>query len=190
MARSSASIAACRLAKAGAKWALAAPAGTICSAMARRLRTKLSRALRSTSTSCSATLALHPRSEALVYGETSSTSGLRARSTAGRHAGPTRAASEPGLRLWSRDQALADCGLAGLLAGPAHGFRLLTSLAFGGLFVGFALFHLAEDAFALHLLFQRPERLIDVVVANEDLQRTYPLIGVGANGSERPEGSC
>src|SRR5215217_4319806 len=172
-----ASIAACRLAKAGAKWALAAPAGAICSAMARRLRTKLSRALRSTSTSCSATLALHPRSEALVYGETSPTSGLRARSAAGRHSRPTLAAAKAGLGLWSGDQALPDRCLARGFARPAHGFRLLTSLAFGGFLVSFALFHLAEDTFPLHLLFQHPERLIDVVVANDDLQRTCPLMG-------------
>jgi hypothetical protein len=31
-------------------------------------------------------------------------------------------------------------------------------------------FHLPEDAFALHLLLQRLQRLIDVVVANDDLQ--------------------
>src|SRR5215207_8993678 len=129
--------------------------------MARRLRTKLSRALRSTSTSCSATLALHPRSEALVYGETSPTSGLRAGSTAGRHAGPTRAASEPGLGLGGCDQPFPDGCLAGLLACAAHRFGLLTSLAFGGFLVGFALFHLAEDTFALHLLLERPEGLID-----------------------------
>src|SRR5215207_4997220 len=187
MARSIASIAADRLAKAGAKWALAAPAGTICSAIARRLRTKLSRALRSTSTSCSATLALHRRSGFLVCQETNSTSGLRAGSTAGRHAGPTRAAAEPGLRLRSGDQAFPDRRLSRSFARPAYRFRLLAGFALGGLFVGAALFHLAEDAFALHLLFQRPERLIDVVVANEDLQRTYPLVSE-ADESKSPWG--
>src|SRR5829696_337307 len=158
--------------------------------MARRLRTKFSRALRSTSTSCSATLALQPRSEVLVCQETNSTSGLRTRSTAGRHAGPTRAAAEPGLRLRSGDQPFPDRRLSRGFARPAHGFRFLADFALGGLLIGATLLHLPEDAFALHLLFQRPERLIDVVVANEDLQRTCPLIGGGANGSERPEGSC
>src|SRR5215204_5980229 len=177
MARSSASIAACRLAKAGAKWALAAPAGAICSAMARRLRTKLSRALRSTSTSCSDTLALHPRSEALVYGETSPISGLRAGSTAGRRSGPTWAATDPRLGFRGGNQPFPDRCLAGLLACAAHGFRPLSDFALRGLFVGAALLHLPEDALPLHLLFQHPERLIDVVVANEDLQRTHPLVG-------------
>src|SRR5215207_1606933 len=176
MARSIASIAADRLAKAGAKWALAAPAGAICSAMARRLRTKLSRALRSTSTSCSATLALHPRSGFLICGEADPTSGLGARSAAGRHSRPTLVAAEPRLGLRSGDQAFPDGCLAGLLARPAHRFRFLADFALGGLLVGAALLHLPEDAFPLHLLFQHPERLIDVVVANEDLQRTCPLV--------------
>src|SRR4051794_38744112 len=181
-----ASIAACRLAKAGAKCALAAPAGAICSAMARRLRTKLSRALRSASTSCSATLALHARSGFSSVG-TYATSGLRAGSTAGRHAGPTRAAAEAGLGLWSRNQPLADRRLARGFARPAHGFRFLADLALGRLLVGFALLHLPEDAFPLHLLFEHPECLIDVVVANEYLQRTCPLVR-GASGHESPEG--
>src|SRR5215207_2897421 len=140
--------------------------------MARRLRTKLSRALRSTSTSCSATLALQPRSEALVCQEAYSTSGLRARSAAGRHAGPTWAATDPRLGFRGRNQPFPDRCLALSFARPAHGFRLLAGFALRGLLVGFARLHLAEDAFALHLLFEHPERLIDVVVANEDLQRT------------------
>src|SRR3954465_4909682 len=130
--------------------------------MARRLRTKLSRALRSASTSCSATLALQPRSEVLVCQETNSTSGLRAGSTAGRHSGPTLAAAEPRLRLRSGDQSLPDRRLSRGFARPAHRFRFLADFALGGLLVGAALFHLAEDTFPLHLLFQRPERLIDV----------------------------
>src|SRR5215210_5987277 len=144
--------------------------------MARRLRTKLSRALRSASTSCSATLALHHRSGFLVCGETDPTSGLRAGSAAGRHSGPMRAAAEAGLGLWGCNQPLADRGLARGFARPAHGFGFLADFALGGLLVGAALFHLPEDALTLHLLFQRPERLIDVVVANEYLQRTGPLV--------------
>src|SRR5215204_3269294 len=140
--------------------------------MARRLRTKLSRALRSTLTSCSATLALHPRSGFLICGEADPTSGLWARSAAGRHAGPTLVAAEPRLRLRSGDQSFPDRRFSRGFARPAHRFRFLADFALGGLFVGAALLHLPEDAFALHL--QRPECLIDVVVANEDLQRTYP----------------
>ena len=36
--------------------------------------------------------------------------------------------------------------------------------------------HFAEDAFALHLLFQGFERLIDVVVADENLQGIGPVL--------------
>src|SRR3954462_13152104 len=43
--------------------------------------------------------------------------------------------------------------------------------------------HFTEDALALHLLLEHPERLIDVVVANKYLQRTCPLVR-GANGSK------
>ncbi|BDV33629.1 hypothetical protein SS37A_11580 [Methylocystis iwaonis] len=37
--------------------------------------------------------------------------------------------------------------------------------------------HLAEDAFALHLLLQRLQSLIDIVVANENLHETILLVG-------------
>src|SRR5215211_4394159 len=107
------------------------------------------------------------------------TSDPQARSTAGRHSGPTRAGSEAGLGLWRRNQPFPDRGLARGLARPAHRFRFLTGFALGGLLVGFALLHLAEDTLALHLLFEHPERLIDVVVANEYLQRACPLVRRG-----------
>jgi hypothetical protein len=51
------------------------------------------------------------------------------------------------------------------LAVTTHGFGLFPSLAFGRLFIGTAQFHLPEDTFTLHLLFERFQRLIDVVVA-------------------------
>jgi hypothetical protein len=57
----------------------------------------------------------------------------------------------------------------GELAGAAHGFRLLAGALLGGLFVVHVPLHLAERAFALHLLLQRLQRLVDVVVANENL---------------------
>jgi hypothetical protein len=45
--------------------------------------------------------------------------------------------------------------------------------------------HLAEDAFALHLLLQRLQRLVDIVIANENLyQRTLSISG------SRPGGAC
>jgi hypothetical protein len=35
--------------------------------------------------------------------------------------------------------------------------------------------HFAEKALALHLLLQRPEGLVDIVVADENLHRCIPL---------------
>jgi hypothetical protein len=40
--------------------------------------------------------------------------------------------------------------------------------------------HLAEDAFALHLLLQRPEGLIDIVVTDKNLHAVFlfdPTVG-------------
>src|SRR3954463_10034383 len=77
----------------------------------------------------------------------------------------------------------SDGRLAGLLAGAADGVGLLAGFALRGLLVGFPLPHFTEDALALHLLLEHPERLIDIVVANKYLQRTCPLMR-GANGSK------
>src|SRR3954447_12207367 len=43
--------------------------------------------------------------------------------------------------------------------------------------VRLARLHLPKDALALHLPLEHPQRLIDVVVANDDLQCTGPLVG-------------
>src|SRR5437879_13713006 len=68
-----------------------------------------------------------------------------------------------------RQQAFALQLLAGQLARAAHGFGLFTGLLFGGLFVVPAELHLAENTLALHLLLQRLEGLIDIVIADENL---------------------
>src|SRR6185436_2097551 len=57
-----------------------------------------------------------PSPEGLACGQAYSTSGLRARSTAGRQSRLTRAAAEPQLWLGGGDQPFFDGGLAGLLA--------------------------------------------------------------------------
>src|SRR5438128_12017279 len=72
------------------------------------------------------------------------------------------------LRL-HRQQAFALQLLAGQLARAAHGFGLFTGLLLGGLFVVPAELHLAENPLALHLLLQRLEGLIDIVIADENL---------------------
>jgi hypothetical protein len=75
-----------------------------------------------------------------------------------------------------------NCGLAGeeafalqllacKLAGATDGFRLLACLLLRRLLEIIPEFHLTENTLALHLLFERLEGLVDVVVANEYLQR-------------------
>ncbi len=59
--------------------------------------------------------------------------------------------------------------LAFHLPGAAHGFCGFASATFRGFFVVPAQFHLAEHAFALKLLFERLQRLVDVIVTNENL---------------------
>jgi hypothetical protein len=66
--------------------------------------------------------------------------------------------------------------LTGQLAGAANGFRLLTRLLFGRLLVVVPQLHLAEDAFALQLLLERAQRLVDIVIANNYLQADPPFV--------------
>ena len=66
--------------------------------------------------------------------------------------------------------ALALHALAEQLAVEADRFRLLARPALGRLLVVTAHLHLAEDTLALHLLLERAQGLIDVVVTNENLQ--------------------
>src|ERR1700726_3042774 len=80
------------------------------------------------------------------------------------------AGNRPGFH-WQ--QALALQLLAGELAGAADGFRLLADSALGGLFVMAAELHLAEHALALHLLLQHLERLVDIVVTDENLHAAF-----------------
>ena len=65
--------------------------------------------------------------------------------------------------------------LAFQLAGAANGLGFFPGLAFGRLFVGTAKLHLTEDAFALHLLLQGLQGLIDIVIANRNLHRYLSL---------------
>src|SRR2546421_415990 len=81
-------------------------------------------------------------------------------------AGPARR----GLRLAGK-QALALHLLARELACPADRFRPFTRLFLGGFFVMTTKLHFAENALALHLFLERLEGLVDVVVADENLQK-------------------
>src|SRR6185312_7734484 len=85
-----------------------------------------------------------------------------------------------------RQQAFALHLLAGELAGPADRLGLLARLFLGRLLVMTAQLHLAENALALHLLLERLESLVDIVVANENLHFcSYVVAGrVGSNSAQ------
>src|SRR5689334_15322304 len=90
--------------------------------------------------------------------------------------GATRTGSRSRTGL-HRKQTFALHLLARELAGPADRFRLFPRLFFRGFFVVTAKLHLAENALALHLLLQRLEGLVDVVVANENLHACSFVVG-------------
>src|SRR5262245_46951697 len=88
-----------------------------------------------------------------------------------------RAAAEAGahgLGL-AGNEAFALRPLAGQLAGPANRLCPLPRLLFRWLFVVAAKLHLAEDALALHLLLERLEGLIDIIVPDENLHASFLL---------------
>ena len=72
--------------------------------------------------------------------------------------------------------------LTGQLAGATNGLCLLASLLLRGLLVVVAQLHLAEDAFALELFLQCAERLVNIVIANDYLQRSTALSKLGHVG--------
>ncbi len=67
------------------------------------------------------------------------------------------------------EQAFALGPLACKLARPANSLSFLTRLLFRGLLKKCPRLHFAEQAFALHFLLQRAQRLLDIIVANGDL---------------------
>ncbi len=73
------------------------------------------------------------------------------------------------LRGRAGQQALALGALMGQLTGPAHRLGTLARALFRRLFVMVTALHLAESAFPLHLLLERLQRLVDVVIADENL---------------------
>ena len=66
-------------------------------------------------------------------------------------------------------EAFALLALALHLAGATDRFGGLAGAALGWLLEMAAQLHLAEDSFPLHLLLERLERLVDIVVTNENL---------------------
>ncbi|MDQ1193239.1 hypothetical protein QE419_002005 [Brevundimonas vesicularis] len=80
-------------------------------------------------------------------------------------------------RLRRGQQALALHALARQLASATDGFGLLTGALFRGLLEVHVALHFTEAALALHLLLQGFERLVDVVVANENLNQVKLSFG-------------
>lgn len=76
----------------------------------------------------------------------------------------------------ARQGAFALKPLARQLAGAANRFSFLARLLFRRLFIEVAQLHFTKYSFALHLLLQRPERLIDVIIANQYLHAFYPIL--------------
>jgi hypothetical protein len=78
--------------------------------------------------------------------------------------------------------------LAGKLAGPADSLGLFTSALFGRLFVMTTQFHFAENTLALHLLFERFQGLVDIIVANENLHASVLICGPAATAASDVNG--
>lgn len=66
--------------------------------------------------------------------------------------------------------------LAFQLTGATHGFGLFSGAALRGLLVIATQLHFTENPFALHFLLERLQGLIDVVVTNEYLHVSPPLL--------------
>ena len=108
--------------------------------------------------------------------------------SARRGALPERLCRQEFLLLWVGNETFTLRLLARELARPPNGFRPFAHRSLGWLLEEPALLHLPKDAFALHLLFQDAEGLIDVVVADEDLQWMFLLLGiVKASVAERAQ---
>jgi hypothetical protein len=86
------------------------------------------------------------------------------------------------------DRAVEDCLLAGELTGPAHRLAFLASCLLGGLFIKAPSFHFTKDALPLHLLFQDAESLVDIVVADENLQLKFLYLEGSAAAAQRSAG--
>ncbi len=74
--------------------------------------------------------------------------------------------------------------LASELAGTAYGFGALAGFLLGGLLEMLTGFHFPEQAFTLHLLLQRAQSLLDIVIADDDLY--YGTSPSGSYGRQAP----
>lgn len=86
------------------------------------------------------------------------------------------------------DNALALCALACQFACPANRLCPLAGFLFRRLLEMLARFHLPEEAFALHLLLERAQGLLDIVIADNDLY--YGTSPSGSVGFSRTRNFC
>ncbi len=75
-------------------------------------------------------------------------------------------------------EALALQALALHLAGATHGLGNLAGAALGRLFKVATELHLTEDAFALHFLLEGFQRLVNIIITNENLHGVVISFGV------------
>jgi hypothetical protein len=87
-----------------------------------------------------------------------------------------------GARTSADDASFALGTLAGQLANATNGFGLLTRTLLRRLFVKVAHLHFTENTFALHLLLESAESLINVVIADKYLhENPVPLFVASPN---------
>src|SRR5262249_40400241 len=96
---------------------------------------------------------------------------------------PTRRRLPP---FGQRDQAFALRQFPGSFARASDGFCLLAGFALGRFFVRLATLHFTKNALALHLLFEGPESLFDIVIAHEYLQNVSNRGGPEVSDSIKP----
>ena len=77
-----------------------------------------------------------------------------------------------------RSEAFTLQTLALHLAGTTHGLGNLTGTTLGGLFKVATELHLTEDAFALHFLLEGFQRLVNIIITNENLHGVVISFGV------------
>src|SRR5690242_11294538 len=107
----------------------------------------------------------------------SKTAGVRGAARRAEGSGPAHSLARRFLSPRGGDETLALRPLARELAHAAHRLGALPSRSLRRLLVESLTLHFAEHALALQLLFQDAESLVDVVVANQYLQRLF-LSGV------------
>jgi hypothetical protein len=88
----------------------------------------------------------------------------------------TAACGAAGRSRFAGEQTFTLQFLAGQLAGATDRLGFFSRALLGGLLEMSAELHLAENAFTLKLFLKRLKRLIDIVVANENLQAVVSSI--------------